>query len=129
MTAASDVVATAAEPPQLLGPGWRHSLDVRLLLEIDDVTGDVTSVVLRSPDTFIRMHLLVNDPVSPLYGRNATRDVIAEEFAGEWTVKLEDGTELVFDESVNDTDVHPLVPEIPEVGVLAGTQHLRIREI
>lgn len=126
VTATNDVGPDAVdEPPQVLGPGWRHSLDIRLLLEMDGM-GQVTSVVLRSPDQFVRMHLLVDDPVSRLYGRNPIRDVTVEEIGGVWWVKLEDGTLLVFDETVDETTLHPLVPGS---GPIAGVQHLRIREV
>lgn len=121
----------------VLGEGWRHSFDIRLILESKKNTGplagELISVHFVTPTEAARMH---QEGSAQDYGRVPGRDIHAFETAdvgAEWTVVLEDGTRYVFEIPQAETELHPDEDVDPDPGVpgslLGRARHLRLREI
>ncbi|MDP2341185.1 MAG: hypothetical protein Q8O67_09515 [Deltaproteobacteria bacterium] len=91
---------------RVLGPGWRHSYEIRLLLENVDGFDRPSSVTLDRPERRTRMHAI--DIAAGYYGRVPGRALSAQRSGSVWTVLDDDGTLYEFEEGTNaGTELHP----------------------
>jgi RHS repeat-associated protein len=109
----NDVGAGSTQEPyaRVLGPGWRHSFDVRLILE-DDAgllgpptdPADPLTVSLETPEESVRLYRVTNN----VWGRVAGRGITAVRSGSTWTVTLENGDVLeLVDGTGTGTALHP----------------------
>lgn len=117
--------------PRILGAGWRHAYDKRLILEGDAGGGQPWSVMFVDGGKKERLFKIADD----VFGNVPGRAIHATRLGVTWLVVDDDGSEYEFLEGAGAaTEMHPwdtvvLPPELEPIADFANQRHARLRTI